>query len=114
MSSLSPAPTNNAPTPVTRALLSVSDKSGIIDFASALQAQGVELLSTGGTWKLLKDAGLTVTEIGDYTGFPEIMGGRVKTLHPRVHGGILGRRSIDGEVMQQHDIPPIDLVVVNL
>ncbi|MES2605587.1 MAG: bifunctional phosphoribosylaminoimidazolecarboxamide formyltransferase/IMP cyclohydrolase [Pseudomonadota bacterium] len=85
-----------------------------VDFARGLQAAGVELLSTGGTWKLLKDAGLNVTEIGDYTGFPEIMGGRVKTLHPRVHGGILGRRSIDGDVMQQHDIPPIDLVVVNL
>ena len=114
MSSLAPAPANTAPTPIRRALLSVSDKSGVLDFARALVACGVELLSTGGTWKLLKDAGLQVTEIGDYTGFPEIMGGRVKTLHPRVHGGILGRRSIDGDVMQQHDIPPIDLVVVNL
>lgn len=114
MSSLAPAPSNTAPTPIRRALLSVSDKNGVLDFARALAACGVELLSTGGTWKLLSDAGLTVTEIGDYTGFPEIMGGRVKTLHPRVHGGILGRRSIDGDVMQQHDIPPIDLVVVNL
>ena len=114
MSSLAPAPANSAPTVVKRALLSVSDKTGLVEFARALLASGVELLSTGGTWKLLQEAGLKVTEIGDYTGFPEIMGGRVKTLHPRVHGGILGRRSIDAAVMQQHDIPPIDLVVVNL
>ncbi len=114
MSSLSPAPGNIAPVPIRRALLSVSDKTGIVEFARSLHVLGVELLSTGGTWKQLRDAGLPVIEIGDYTGFPEIMGGRVKTLHPRVHGGILGRRSLDGDVMQQHDIPPIDLVVVNL
>lgn len=114
MSTLAPAPGNADPTPIRRALLSVSDKTGVVDFARALQQRGIELLSTGGTWKLLQDAGLKVTEIGQYTGFPEIMGGRVKTLHPKVHGGILGRRTIDGEVMQQHDIPPIDMVVVNL
>ena len=114
MSSLAASPANTQATPIKRALLSVSDKTGIVDFAKALQKLGVELLSTGGTWKLLTDAGLPVTEIGAYTGFPEIMGGRVKTLHPRVHGGILGRRALDGDVMQQHDIPPIDLVVVNL
>ncbi len=114
MNSLSAAPANTAPTTIRRALLSVSDKTGIVELARALVTAGVELLSTGGTWKLLRDAGLAVTEVGDYTGFPEIMGGRVKTLHPRVHGGILGRRAIDGDVMQQHNIPPIDLVVVNL
>jgi phosphoribosylaminoimidazolecarboxamide formyltransferase / IMP cyclohydrolase len=114
MSALTPVPTNHASTPIKRALLSVSDKTGLLDFARSLQALGVELLSTGGTWKLLTDAGLTATEISDYTGFPEIMGGRVKTLHPRVHGGILGRRALDADVMQQHNIPPIDLVVVNL
>lgn len=114
MSTLAPAPGNAAPTPIRRALLSVSDKSGVVDFARALQQRGIELLSTGGTWKLLQQAGLDVTEIGEYTGFPEIMGGRVKTLHPKVHGGILGRRSIDGAVMEQHGIPPIDMVVVNL
>ncbi|HTQ99372.1 MAG TPA: bifunctional phosphoribosylaminoimidazolecarboxamide formyltransferase/IMP cyclohydrolase, partial [Candidatus Acidoferrum sp.] len=112
--SLAAIPANTEPTPIRRALLSVSDKTGIVDFARALGALGVELLSTGGTWKLLRDAGIAVTEIGDYTGFPEIMGGRVKTLHPRVHGGILGRRALDAQVMAQHDIPGIDLVVVNL
>jgi len=114
MSSHSPAPGNPAATPVQRALLSVSDKSGIVDFARALHTLGIELLSTGGTHKLLKDAGIAVTEIADYTGFPEIMAGRVKTLHPKVHGGILGRRGLDDSVMQAHDIPPIDMVVVNL
>lgn len=97
-----------------RALLSVSDKTGIVDFARQLADLGVELLSTGGTAKLLADQGLTVTEVSDYTGFPEMMDGRVKTLHPKVHGGILGRRDIDGEVMQEHGIAPIDMVVVNL
>lgn len=100
--------------PVRRALLSVSDKSGIKEFATALVEQGIELISTGGTFKLLADAGIAVTEIADYTGFPEMMDGRVKTLHPKVHGGILARRGTDDEVMQEHDIPPIDLVVVNL
>ena len=100
--------------PVKRALISVSDKSGIKEFASSLLAQGIELISTGGTFKLLTDAGITVTEVSDYTGFPEMMNGRVKTLHPKVHGGILARRGTDDVVMQEHDIPPIDLVVVNL
>jgi phosphoribosylaminoimidazolecarboxamide formyltransferase/IMP cyclohydrolase len=112
--SLTAAPGNPNPTPVRRALLSVSDKNGIADFARKLNALGVELLSTGGTYKLLHDAGIPVTEIGAWTGFPEIMDGRVKTLHPKVHGGILGRRSLDQEVMEAHDIPPIDMVVVNL
>ncbi|CAK9887052.1 MAG: Bifunctional purine biosynthesis protein PurH [Candidatus Erwinia impunctatus] len=102
------------PRPVRRALLSVSDKSGIIEFAQALSQRGVELLSTGGTARLLADAGLPVTEVSDYTGFPEMMDGRVKTLHPKVHGGILGRRQIDDDIMEQHDILPIDMVVVNL
>lgn len=106
--------TDNTSTPVRRALISVSDKAGIKDFASALQQQGVELLSTGGTFKLLQQEGIPVTEIADYTGFPEIMAGRVKTLHPKVHGGILARRGIDDAVMVEHDIPPIDMVVVNL
>lgn len=100
--------------PIRRALLSVSDKTGIVEFAKALSSRGVELLSTGGTAKLLANSGLSVTEVSDYTGFPEMMDGRVKTLHPKVHGGILGRRGIDDEIMQQHDIAPIDMVVVNL
>ena len=99
---------------VRRALISVSDKSGIGEFASALSDLGVELLSTGGTYKLLRDRGLEVTEVADYTGFPEMMDGRVKTLHPRVHGGILGRRGQDDAVMAEHGIQPIDMVVVNL
>ena len=99
---------------IRRALLSVSDKTGVLDLARRLHAQKIELLSTGGTAKLLADAGLPVREVAKYTGFPEIMDGRVKTLHPRVHGGLLGRRGIDDAVMQQHDIPPIDLLVVNL
>jgi phosphoribosylaminoimidazolecarboxamide formyltransferase/IMP cyclohydrolase len=109
-----PAVANPEATAVRRALLSVSDKTGVAEFARALHGLGVELLSTGGTHKLLKDAGIPVTEIADYTGFPEIMAGRVKTLHPKVHGGILGRRGPDDAVMQQHGIPPIDMVVVNL
>ena len=100
--------------PIRRALLSVSDKTGIVEFARALQQRGVELLSTGGTARLLADAGLPVTEVSDYTGFPEMMDGRVKTLHPKVHGGILGRRGIDDAIMAQHTISPIDLVAVNL
>ena len=102
------------PRPVRRALLSVSDKAGILEFAQALSHRGVELLSTGGTARLLADAGLAVTEVSDYTGFPEMMDGRVKTLHPKVHGGILGRRGQDDAIMAQHDISPIDMVVVNL
>ncbi|MGP4132691.1 bifunctional phosphoribosylaminoimidazolecarboxamide formyltransferase/IMP cyclohydrolase [Pantoea tagorei] len=100
--------------PVRRALLSVSDKAGILEFAQALSSRGVELLSTGGTARLLADAGLAVTEVSDYTGFPEMMDGRVKTLHPKVHGGILGRRGQDDAIMAQHAIEPIDMVVVNL
>jgi phosphoribosylaminoimidazolecarboxamide formyltransferase / IMP cyclohydrolase len=100
--------------PVRRALLSVSDKRGMVELGRALAARGVALLSTGGTAKLLADAGLAVTEVSDYTGFPEIMDGRVKTLHPRVHGGLLGRRGTDDAVMRQHGIEPIDLLVVNL
>ena len=99
---------------VKRALVSVSDKSGIVEFAQGLQAQGVEILSTGGTYKLLKDNGVTVTEVSEYTGFPEMMDGRVKTLHPKVHGGILGRRGQDDSVMAEHGINAIDMVVVNL
>ena len=100
--------------PVRRALISVSDKSGIVDFARALADHGVEVLSTGGTCRLLREAGLRVTEVSDHTGFPEMMDGRVKTLHPKIHGGILGRRGTDDAVMAEHGIPPIDLVVVNL
>ncbi|EOI6457418.1 bifunctional phosphoribosylaminoimidazolecarboxamide formyltransferase/IMP cyclohydrolase [Yersinia enterocolitica] len=100
--------------PIRRALLSVSDKAGIIEFATALSQRGIELLSTGGTARLLADVGLPVTEVSDYTGFPEMMDGRVKTLHPKVHGGILGRRGQDDGIMAQHDIQPIDIVVVNL
>ncbi|MEX1057351.1 MAG: bifunctional phosphoribosylaminoimidazolecarboxamide formyltransferase/IMP cyclohydrolase [Natronospirillum sp.] len=99
---------------IKRALLSVSDKTGIVDFASALRARGIELLSTGGTYKLLRDNGLDVTEVSDHTSFPEMMDGRVKTLHPKIHGGILGRRGQDDAVMNDHGIAPIDLVVVNL
>ncbi|MBP8228004.1 MAG: bifunctional phosphoribosylaminoimidazolecarboxamide formyltransferase/IMP cyclohydrolase, partial [Pararheinheimera sp.] len=104
----------NAARPIRRALLSVSDKTGIVEFARALAAQGVELLSTGGTAKLLADQGIAVTEVSDYTGHPEIMDGRVKTLHPKVHGGILARRGLDEAVMAANNINPIDLVVVNL
>ncbi|MBU3017037.1 bifunctional phosphoribosylaminoimidazolecarboxamide formyltransferase/IMP cyclohydrolase [Paraglaciecola agarilytica] len=100
--------------PIRRALLSVSDKTGIVEFATFLAEQGVELLSTGGTAKLLADSGLTVTEASAYTGHPEIMDGRVKTLHPKIHGGILARRGQDEAVMAENNIQPIDLVVVNL
>ncbi len=99
---------------IRRALISVSDKSGIVEFATALAQLGVELLSTGGTYRLLRDAGLAVTEVADYTGFPEMMDGRVKTLHPKIHGGILARRGQDDAVMAEHGIGGIDLVVVNL
>ncbi len=100
--------------PLRRALISVSDKTGIVEFAKALAAGGVEILSTGGTCRLLRDEGVTVVEVSDHTGFPEMMDGRVKTLHPKIHGGILGRRGVDDAVMDAHDIPAIDLVVVNL
>ena len=99
---------------VERALISVSDKTGIVEFAKALAEQGVEILSTGGTYKKLQDEGIAVREVSDYTGFPEMMAGRVKTLHPKVHGGILGRRGQDEQVMADNDISRIDLVVVNL
>jgi phosphoribosylaminoimidazolecarboxamide formyltransferase / IMP cyclohydrolase len=100
--------------PITRALLSVSDKTGLIPFARALREKNIELLSTGGTFRALQEAGIDVIEVSAHTGFPEIMDGRVKTLHPRVHGGILGRRDDHAQAMRDHDIPPIDLVVVNL
>lgn len=99
---------------IKRALISVSDKSGIVEFAKELSTMGVEILSTGGTFKLLKSSGIPATEISDYTGFPEMMDGRVKTLHPKVHGGILGRRDKDSAIMQEHGINEIDMVVVNL
>jgi phosphoribosylaminoimidazolecarboxamide formyltransferase/IMP cyclohydrolase len=100
--------------PITRALLSVSDKTGILDFARHLHQSGIEILSTGGTAQLLSDNDIPVVEVSEHTGFPEMMDGRVKTLHPKIHGGILGRRGIDDAVMAEHDILPIDLVVVNL
>ncbi|OOE33351.1 bifunctional phosphoribosylaminoimidazolecarboxamide formyltransferase/IMP cyclohydrolase [Salinivibrio kushneri] len=100
--------------PIRRALLSVSDKTGVVEFAQALAQRGVELLSTGGTARLLAENGLAVTEVSEHTGFPEMMDGRVKTLHPKIHGGILGRRGQDDAVMEQHQIAPIDMVVVNL
>jgi phosphoribosylaminoimidazolecarboxamide formyltransferase/IMP cyclohydrolase len=101
---------------LTRALLSVSDKSGLVEFARILVELEVELLSTGGSARALRDAGLPVTEVSDHTGFPEIMDGRVKTLHPKIHGGILGRRNLEADqaAMAAHGIPPIDLVVSNL
>jgi len=101
---------------IRRALISVSDKSGVLEFARALKTHNIEILSTGGTAKLLADNGIAVIEVSDYTGFPEMLDGRVKTLHPKIHGGILGRRDTDSHVktMRDHGIPPIDLVVVNL
>ncbi|WP_428819305.1 bifunctional phosphoribosylaminoimidazolecarboxamide formyltransferase/IMP cyclohydrolase [Microbulbifer sp. MCCC 1A16149] len=99
---------------VRRALISVSDKTGIVEFARELSSMGVEILSTGGTFRQLGEAGIPVVEVSDYTGFPEMMDGRVKTLHPKVHGGILGRRGTDDAVMDEHGIKPIDMVVVNL
>lgn len=101
---------------VARALISVSDKTGLLPFAQFLAAQGVEIFSTGGTATLLRDAGVAVIEVSDVTGFPEMLDGRVKTLHPKVHGGLLGRRDIPAhvETMQAHGIAPIDLLVVNL
>ncbi|MGO2508721.1 MAG: bifunctional phosphoribosylaminoimidazolecarboxamide formyltransferase/IMP cyclohydrolase [Vibrio hibernica] len=100
--------------PIRRALISVSDKTGIVEFAQSLVQRDVEILSTGGTFKLLQDSGIAATEVSDYTGFPEMMDGRVKTLHPKVHGGVLGRRGTDEAIMETHGIKPIDIVVVNL
>ena len=100
--------------PVRRALLSVSDKTGVVELARGLHALGVDLLSTGGTAKALRDAGLPVRDVSDVTGFPEIMDGRGKTLHPKIHGGLLGREGTDDAVMAEHGIAPIDLLVVNL
>lgn len=99
---------------IKRALLSVSDKTGVLELAQNLNRLGVELLSTGGTAKLLSEAGLAVKEVSEHTGFPEMMAGRIKTLHPKIHGGLLGRRGTDDAIMNEHDIAPIDLVVVNL
>ena len=99
---------------IKRAILSVSDKTGIIEFASELRNLGIEILSTGGTYKMLKSNDLEVKEVSSYTQFPEMMDGRVKTLHPKIHGGILGRRGVDDEVMKREEINTIDLVVVNL
>ena len=100
--------------PIRRALISVSDKAGVVDLAQGLRRHDVEILSTGGTARLLGEHGVSVVEVSDYTGFPEMMDGRVKTLHPKIHGGLLGRRGTDDEVMAAHGINPIDLVVVNL
>jgi len=99
---------------VRRALVSVSDKSDLIPFVAGLAKRGVEIISTGGTAKQLQDAGIDAIEVSDKTGFPEIMDGRVKTLHPKIHGGLLGRRGTDEAVMDEHNIEPIDLLVVNL
>ncbi|MCC6563044.1 MAG: bifunctional phosphoribosylaminoimidazolecarboxamide formyltransferase/IMP cyclohydrolase, partial [Xanthomonadales bacterium] len=99
---------------VRRALLSVSDKTGLIDLARSLAARGIELVSTGGTARAIRDAGLPVRDVSELTGFPEIMDGRVKTLHPKVHGGLLGRRGVDDAVMAAQGILTIDLLVLNL
>ena len=101
---------------IKRVLISLSDKSGAVEFAKALSHFGVQFLSTGGTAKLLREAGLKVTDVSDYTGFPEMLDGRVKTLHPKVHGGLLGIRSNPKhvETMKKHGIEPIDMVVANL
>jgi phosphoribosylaminoimidazolecarboxamide formyltransferase/IMP cyclohydrolase len=102
--------------PISRALISVTDKSGLVELGKFLAAHQVEILSTGGTAKMLREAGIPVVEVSDYTGFPEMLDGRVKTLHPKIHGGILGRRDLPShqEQMAAHDLKPIDLVVVNL
>src|SRR5712672_1426533 len=100
--------------PVRRALLSVSNREGLIDFARGLRAQNIEILSTGGTAAVLEDNGIAVKQVSAHTGFPEIMDGRVKTLHPKIHGGLLGRRGIDETVMRDHGIDAIDLAVINL
>src|SRR6202022_5157035 len=104
------------PRRVTRALLSVSDKSGLVEFARALAGHGIELVSTGGTAKAIAEAGLKVRDVSDLTGFPEMMDGRVKTLHPNVHGGLLAirRNRQHAQALAAHGIRPIDLLVVNL
>jgi phosphoribosylaminoimidazolecarboxamide formyltransferase/IMP cyclohydrolase len=101
---------------VSTAVISVTDKSAIVEFARSLQDMGVEILSTGGTARVMRDGGVTVVDVSEYTGFPEMMDGRVKTLHPKVHGGLLGRRDNqqDVQMMEKHGIKRIDLVVVNL
>ena len=99
---------------IRRALVSVSDKEGLLPFVSTLARLGVEILSTGGTAKLLREAGIEAKDVAEHTGFPEMMDGRVKTLHPKIHGGLLGRRGLDDAVMEAHGIAPIDLLVVNL
>src|SRR5205085_7829305 len=101
---------------IRRALLSVHDKTGLVDLGRALAALGVEIVSTGGTARLLRESGVTVRDVSDVTGFPEMMDGRVKTLHPKIHGGILARRDVPAhlEALDRHGIPPIDLVVVAL
>src|SRR5580692_1678052 len=107
----------SAATPrIQRTLLSVTDKTGLADFARKLHTLGIELISTGGTAKLLRDSGIPVKDISELTGFPEMLDGRVKTLHPKVHGGILHRRADPGHrsAVDEHGIPPIDMVVVNL
>ncbi|MDO4905969.1 MAG: bifunctional phosphoribosylaminoimidazolecarboxamide formyltransferase/IMP cyclohydrolase [Lautropia sp.] len=109
-------PADLPPTPVVRALLSVFDKTGVLEFAKGLHALGVEILSTGGTARMLSEAGVPVVEVSDYTGFPEMLDGRVKTLHPKVHGGLLARRDLKThmDAIDQHDIGRIDLLAVNL
>ncbi len=101
---------------IQRALISVTDKTGVVDFAQQLSRMGIEILSTGGTAKAIGEAGVTVVEVADYTGFPEMLDGRVKTLHPKVHAGILFRRDLEDHISQMavHHLPPIDLVCVNL
>lgn len=105
-----------APVKVRRALLSLYDKTGLVGFARSLAARDVEILSTGGSAKAIREAGIPVTDVSDYTGFPEILDGRVKTLHPKIHGGLLGRRDLDShrKAMEEHEIGPIDLLAVNL
>src|SRR5262249_28780610 len=102
--------------PIRRALISVTDKSGLAEFAKGLTSFGVQLISTGGTAKLLRESGIEITEVSDHTGFPEMLDGRVKTLHPKIHGGILGIRDNEAhaQTMASHGIDPIDMVVVNL
>ena len=99
---------------IARALISVSDKTGIVELARALHALGIEVLSTGGTAGRIRDAGVPVIEVSAYTGYPEMMDGRVKTLHPKIHGGLLARRDVDAGAMREHGIAGIDLLVVNL
>jgi phosphoribosylaminoimidazolecarboxamide formyltransferase/IMP cyclohydrolase len=101
---------------IERAIISVTDKSGVVEFAKSLSKFGVQILSTGGTAKALRDGGVSVTDISDYTGFPEMMDGRIKTLHPKVHGGLLGMRDNPDHVrmMKEHGIESIDLIAVNL